>query len=599
MKRTLSIIIGISFLCFFAFITSSISRKIESSTAPTGHIIIKDRKWNILTLLPKNNGFSLPYSWNLDTKIVKSIIDIEDKRFYSHFGIDILSKWNVLSESIWAGRFTRWWSTITEQYVKNAYFPNAGRTISQKIREWIWAIIVEWRYSKKEILKKYLETVYMGNGIYGIPAAISSYFPEQNLENLSDEGIAEIITRLRFPNWGGSSDEYKKQIIQKLWLNASQNIPYKNGKITYINLFPFLTQRIQKEIQLFCRNEKSELHEFIENIPKNICTSSFIDITSSIDLELSNQVLSALEAVIYPLEEKNVHNGAIFVWSEKEQKILAYIWNRNDATGNSYDMIGQRRSVGSVLKPFLYLIALHSRDPNDLILDEAKVYGNSLNSAAVRLAESIGIGRVYSSFRSLGLTLDHDASYYGYGLVLWAPELSLENVVSAYRNVVKLTDAENFLLYNILSDPANRSMTFWQSSILNTSIPLAVKTGTSTDFHDNWALGYNDDIIIWVWVGNTDGSSMTDVSWVTGAWPIFHKVAEELIRLGYIKAKSYPIPKGVIENYLCRDENCYQKEISFTHSWYVRKSRPASKLFYETDFITPLTQEEKKHWKIQ
>jgi penicillin-binding protein 1C len=96
-------------------------------------------------------------------------------------------------------------------------------------------------------------------------------------------------------------------------------------------------------------------------------------------------------------------------------------------------------------------------------------------------------------------------------------ELSLEEVVDGYKNLTNLSDGENFLLYDILSDGMNRAMTFGVSSILNTSVPLAVKTGTSTDFRDNWTIGYNDSIIIGVWVGNVDSSSMDDVSGVTGA----------------------------------------------------------------------------------
>jgi membrane carboxypeptidase/penicillin-binding protein PbpC len=217
----------------------------------------------------------------------------------------------------------------------------------------------------------------------------------------------------------------------------------------------------------------------------------------------------------------------------------------------------------------------------------------------VRLTEDIGVGRVYASFRSLGLDLNHDASYYGYGIVLWAVELSLENIITWYSNLTYLEDKENYLLFDILSDSSNRSMTFGESSILNTSIPMGVKTGTSTDFRDNWTVWYNDDIIIGIWVGNTDGSSMNDVSWVTGAGPIFHRVAEDLIERGYIKKGLFSVPQWLIQNYLCQDEKCFQKEITLTRSWYERKSRPLSNVYYETDFITPLTLEEKEKWKIR
>jgi penicillin-binding protein 1C len=138
--------------------------------------------------------------------------------------------------------------------------------------------------------------------------------------------------------------------------------------------------------------------------------------------------------------------------------VLAYIGNRTSTSQeNAIDMIQERRSVGSVLKPFLYKIALSDgADGESLIMDDTKVYesageksfvpenyvpksygpirlkealGNSLNSATVRLAESLGIGRIYDSYKKYGLALDHDAGYYGYGIALGAVELTLENIV--------------------------------------------------------------------------------------------------------------------------------------------------------------------------
>jgi penicillin-binding protein 1C len=282
------------------------------------------------------------------------------------------------------------------------------------------------------------------------------------------------------------------------------------------------------------------------DIPRDFCTSSHLPLRTSLDLTATLRATEILEATLYPLEGKNVHNGAILAIEPKTEKILVYVGNRNESTGNAIDMVSKRRSVGSVLKPFLYLIGLHSdMDPSDLILDDTKVYqtgnngvsyisenynpksygpitlrealGNSLNSATVRLSEHIGIGRIYASLRSLGFPLEREAGYYGYTIMLGGIELSLEEVVDGYKNLANLLDGENFLLYDMLSDGMNRAMTFGVSSILNTSIPLAVKTGTSTDFRDNWTIGYNESIIIGVWVGNVDRSSMDDISGVTGA----------------------------------------------------------------------------------
>ncbi len=83
-----------------------------------------------------------------------------------------------------------------------------------------------------------------------------------------------------------------------------------------------------------------------------------MSLVSSIDMGITIRANSLLEATLSPLEEKNVHNGSVYIWSEKEKKVIAYIGNRTNTQNNAVDMISRKRSVGSVLKPFIYLMAL-------------------------------------------------------------------------------------------------------------------------------------------------------------------------------------------------------------------------------------------------
>lgn len=626
MKRWL---LTIFVLLFFSLslVMFRISRLLEQEIPPYGHIFLTDRFENAIALLPAKAWYSSAYTENIKAKLITNIIEIEDRRFFQHIGIDVLSKLWVLWESLWAGGFTRGGSTITEQYIKNRYFPGSPRTLVQKIRESLWAITAELKYRKEDILRNYLETVYMGNGIYGVNAAIEHYFQEKSVVNLDESAIVEIIVRLRYPNLWWNSETYKKQVSERLGLASdSTPIPSREKK-TYFDKYPFLTERVRKEFDRYCDHLPSRLIDFVLEIPKDICNTPFIQLTTSIDSTLMDQTEDAIQGILYGLSEKNVENGAVYIWSESEKKVLTYVWNRKNAKESGIDMIVKDRSVGSVLKPFLYLIALHSHDANALILDEKKVYatekegiayipenyipraygpitlksalGNSLNSAAVRLTESLWVSRVYASLRSIWFDLNQDVWHYGYGITLWSVEMSVEKVVEWYRTLTNLWDKENFLLFDILSDSKNRSLTFGASSILNTSLPVAVKTWTSSEFRDNWAIGYTDEVIIGVWVWNTDRSSMDDVSWVTWAWPIFHQVAEALIAKGYITPKEREVPVWIIESALCLDDLCNQKELTYMKVGYERKSRPASKTYYESDFITPLSSEEKVKWKIR
>lgn len=186
--------------------------------------------------------------------------------------------------------------------------------------------------------------------------------------------------------------------------------------------------------------------------------------------------------MIVPLQKENIKNAAILIWDNRHQKVIAYIGNRSNIGGeNAIDMITQRRSVGSVLKPFLYGLAFdRGYDGESLVLDDTRIYetddstkkyipenyvpksygpislrealGNSLNSAAVRLSESLGIGAVYDQYMKNGLDLDHDAGYYGYGIALGSVELTLENIVRGYDHLTDLKTPTNFLLFQILSE---------------------------------------------------------------------------------------------------------------------------------------------------
>jgi membrane carboxypeptidase/penicillin-binding protein PbpC len=216
------------------------------------------------------------------------------------------------------------------------------------------------------------------------------------------------------------------------------------------------------------------------------------------------------------------------------------------------------------MKPFLYLLALENwANIDDLLLDieseynsfqEWKVYisnnyslkqywlvrfkkalWNSMNNATVRLARELWLPKVYDYYKNYWFDLKYNAEHYGYSLVLWNPSITLESLVKNYSKLIpNKTDTNKYLLYDILSDPDNRDISFWVNSILNTSIYQAVKTWTSSEFRDNLVVSYHPDFVLWVWVWNNDNSSMQWVTWITWAWYIWHGIIEKAIELWYI-----------------------------------------------------------------
>jgi len=253
-----------------------------------------------------------------------------------------------------------------------------------------------------------------------------------------------------------------------------------------------------------------------------------------------------------------------------------------------------KRSAGSTLKPFTYLLALErGATPATIVADvttsfatasgfyrpenyNRRCYGpvtyrtalaSSLNIPAVKvLLAGGGPEALHERLRACGLTtLDQPAGVYGLGLTLGNCEARLLELTNAYASLARLgeyrpwrvlADAPSstsryarpelvWQIADILSDNSARTLAFGINSALRYDYPVACKTGTSTDFRDNWTIGFTPEFTVGVWVGNFDGAPMHEVSGVTGAGPILHDVFD---RLHAEKGTSwYPRPEQVVE----------------------------------------------------
>jgi penicillin-binding protein 1C len=209
---------------------------------------------------------------------------------------------------------------------------------------------------------------------------------------------------------------------------------------------------------------------------------------------------------------------------------------------------------------------------------------SSLNVPAVRTLVMAGMDRFHERLREVGLSsLTQPADYYGYSLALGSAEVSLLELSNAYRTLAnggmygavtltpqaqaaprRVLDARaSFIVSDILSDRAARSLTFGLKNELATTSWSAVKTGTSKDMRDNWCLGYSDRYTVGVWVGNFDGQSMWDVSGVSGAAPVWRDVMDYLHQ-GQ-PARAPRAPAGVV-----RQQIAYQPALEAARGeWFI------------------------------
>lgn len=628
-KKIRTFLIFITVVIIWSTISWGLLRLQNPLPLPLTYIFI-EKNGSTFTKIPNEYGWFEPYTGSLQTDFTDALIQIEDGRYYKHLGIDILGKIWALKANLESGNIVRWGSTITEQYIKNRYYSSAKRTYLQKIREAILSLIISTKKDKDILLRDYLDSIYFGNNIYGIKTAIVTYFGKSDLSELTTSEISFLLALIKYPGIQDTNDidwrKYRNTIESRLWWTW-WSVDFSFEKPVIVNQYPVLSQRIRSEFQKYCEDLPSSLWFFVLDITQVSCDHGVLIL--SIDGALQKFADDTVKGTLAPLAENNVTNSAVLILEPKTKKYLAYIGNRSSLwNGSDIDIITRRRSVWSTLKPFLYLLALEQwAEIDTLILDDETIYSteykdkvfvprnynlktfgpvrlaeslwSSLNLASVRLTEALGLENVYRDFLSKWIDLEHESSYYGYGIILWGAELTLENLIQSYAKLIpKNQDINAFLLYHILSSNEYRTKSFGVSSILNTSIPMAVKTGTSTDFRDNWTISYHDDAVIGVWVGNLDNSPMVEVSGISGAGPVWKSLVEYMVKNRMIKNTVQEIPKWIQSNYLCLDTGCLRKTKTYKKSDKEPKSRILDKLYYSSDFFSPPTLEERERWNI-
>ena len=318
-------------------------------------------------------------------------------------------------------------------------------------------------------------------------------------------------------------------------------------------------------------------------------------VVSTLDARIQRMSTEILEQALRALSSQNVRDGAALVVDNKTGDVLAYVGNSGSLSSAPFvDNIKARRQAGSTLKPFLYGLAIERKiitaasmiedSPLDLSTErgvyrpenyDKEFHGlvpvrialaSSMNIPAVKTLGLVGTGNFVQELREFGFGNLAEAEHYGPSLALGSADITLWDLVNAYRTLanagawsrlrVRPTERSGmrrqvlsrdaaFIVSSILSDREARSSTFSMESPLGTRFWTAVKTGTSKDMRDNWCVGYSERYTVGVWVGNSSGSPMWNVSGVSGAAPAWLEIMNYLHR----GSTSRPpvAPSGVVQ----------------------------------------------------
>ncbi|MFL6248827.1 MAG: penicillin-binding protein 1C, partial [Thermoanaerobaculia bacterium] len=480
----------------------------------------------------------------LPPRIVEATLAAEDRRFFRHPGIDPIAISRAMLHNMRALRVVEGGSTITQQVAK-LLLRSTNRGLKQKAREAVLALRLEHRFTKNEILALYLNRAPYGNRIDGIARASRTYFgcaPEQ-LTPAQAAFLASLPQRpsafnpLRDPNSARTRQQY---ILGKMNVSAEER-----------------AERLQ-----FARVRQPVLAmHFVERVLAQNATRSGT-IKTSLDANLQRDVLGIIAAHRATLLRHGAHSVAVAVLDNATGNWLAWEGSGDyfgDQFGGAIDGVTSPRQPGSALKPFAYALAFENGlSPAAVLADvpshfptaeEGVVYtprnydnhyrgplrvraalAGSQNVPAVAMLAKLGPESLLRLLRNAGFTgLDRTADYYGLGLTLGDAEVTLEQLVRAYSTFARggkplFSPRTAFWITDILSDAAAREYAFGSGGSLDFPFPVAVKTGTSQAYRDNWTIGYTRDVTVGVWVGNFDRTPLRGSSGVTGAAPIFNAV---------------------------------------------------------------------------
>lgn len=547
----------------------------DKNGALLGARIAKDGQWRFDEL------GEVPY------KFEQALITFEDKRFYSHLGVDFWAIGRAFFQNISAMSKQSGASTLTMQVMRLAG-GNNNRNIFVKILEIIQATRLEWSYSKKEILQMYAMHAPFGGNIVGLEAASWKYFKRAG----KDLSWAEAATLAVLPNAPSLIHMHKNRAL----LQAKRDRLL--DKLYAAEIFDKETLELSKLEDL--PPPPQALPQLVPHILDRVQVSGKHAIAeTTIDANIQKQVSEILKRNYSNLAAYQVHNAAAIVVDVESKSILAYVGNIPDI-GDEYqaavDIVQAPRSSGSILKPFLYAAMLTDGEcmPEQLYADIPTNFGTytpknfnvkysgaasartmierSLNIPSIYMLNQYGVLRFMHKLQNIGMTtLKKQASHYGLTLILGGAETKLIDLATMYSGM-----ARSLLQYNNLDgkyDARNyQKVSFWKGDMVsvlnnldidnlqsnsylsagaiwhtfeamqevirpedegywrafNSSQRIAWKTGTSFGFRDAWAVGSTPRYVVAVWAGNATGEGRPGLIGVRSAAPILFDIFSAL-----------------------------------------------------------------------
>lgn len=446
----------------------------------------------------------------LPSHVKNAFIAVEDKRFYSHSGVDYKRMAGALLKNIKSRKFSEGASTITQQLIKNTHL-SREKTVTRKMKEIKLAIKAEKVFSKDKILEEYLNTIYFGNGAYGIENASELYFskPAKDLSIAESATLAGVINAPRIYDPISSQERCKERRNLVLKLMQNQNYisleEYEKNAKTPINI-------VKNDIKTLKYAKKCIIQETCDalNVTENQLKNMHINIKCSIDFSLQKDIDNLLlnESVHVNGEDKSPASIGVFVVDNKTKNVVA-------VAGFGGMNFSSKRQPGSLIKPILvYAPALEKGQisPETILKDEpicidgyspsnaSKTFmGNvsakvalekSLNIPAVKVLSNIGVPYAKNFASNIGIQFDEKDTNLALALGGMTNGVTLKQLADAYSTFATNGEfCKSSFVSEIVSDTGKvlysaqknktRSMKTSTAFLISDMLKGTVKNGTA------------------------------------------------------------------------------------------------------------------------
>ncbi len=504
----------------------------------------------------------------IDPEFLKYIVSVEDQHFYHHLGFDIARIAKTLVTNIKSGKILAGASSISQQYVKNLYL-TFDQTWERKIEEAFLTVKLETHYSKDEILEGYLNTIYFGQGIYGIKSAANYYF-NKDPNNLTKEEAIILSGIPKSPNNYNPISNMEAcmkrvNVVKEVLINNKTISKEDADSLNFDNLNLY-GQKQNNNLTTLMYYQDAVMDELnkIESIPDSIINSGGIRIFANLDMDTQK----AMDTAIKEKTKEDDNQVAGIVVDPRNGKIVALSGGKDYSKSQYNRVLKSKRQVGSTIKPFLYYSALESgmteastfkSEKTSFVFQENKIYnptnyGNKYANKEITMSQALaysdniyavkthlflGENSLVNTLKKCGLKESLAANP---SLALGASEINMLDYATAYNTLAsggikrelyfinKIEDASGNVLYihknqeeKVLNDDSlyilNEMMrNTYNYNYVDYNSPTvlylngklnqkyALKSGTTDN--DYWISGYNKNVLSIIWAGNDENKDV-------------------------------------------------------------------------------------------